>query len=226
MIRFYDDHPFLATTGLRVEPIELRHDGGPTFGFRIEASAERREPPVSVGYVADTGCWSEKMAESLIDVDLLGIEFSHDVDLQRTSRRPEFLVRRNLGDDGHLSNTQGAELLGAILKRSRSGAVRHVVLLHLSEQFTATSLTSPSGRPRKLSAPPGVDPRCTRPGKASLFRASGSLPSAARARAGLRAPETPVSGRSAVQPAPDSSRDVAGHFGWDSDQDPTAVGTI
>ena len=30
------DAPFLTSTGLRLEPIELRHDGGPTFGFRIE----------------------------------------------------------------------------------------------------------------------------------------------------------------------------------------------
>ena len=71
-IRCYDDHPFLVSNGLRLEPIELRHDGGPTFGFRIEASSERREPPVGIGYLADTGCWSESMAESLAGVDLIG----------------------------------------------------------------------------------------------------------------------------------------------------------
>ncbi len=36
---YEDDRPFLTATGLRLEPITLRHDGGPTFGFRIEASA-------------------------------------------------------------------------------------------------------------------------------------------------------------------------------------------
>ncbi len=46
LIRLYDDRPFLTSTGLRLEPIELRHDGGPTFGFRIEASAGRRQRPV------------------------------------------------------------------------------------------------------------------------------------------------------------------------------------
>ena len=54
-VRCYDDHPFLVSNGLRLEPIELKHDGGPTFGFRIEASSERREPPVAIGYLADCG---------------------------------------------------------------------------------------------------------------------------------------------------------------------------
>ena len=110
-IRCYDDHPFLVSNGLRLEPIELSHDGGPTFGFRIEASSERREPPVAIGYLADCGCWSAGMAESLADVDLLGVEFNHDVEMQKSSRRPGFLIERNLSDSGHLSNVQGAELL-------------------------------------------------------------------------------------------------------------------
>ena len=134
LIRLYDDGPFLTSTGLRLEPIELRHDGGPTFGFRIEASAGRRQRPVCIGYLADTGTWSETMVESLADVDVLGVEFNHDVALQKSSPRPEFLIERNLSDLGHLSNRQGAELVQAVLARSRDGALRHVVLLHLSEQ--------------------------------------------------------------------------------------------
>jgi len=224
LIRFYDDHPFLAMTGLRVEPIPLRHDGGPTFGFRIEASAERREPPVSLGYVADTGCWSEKMAESLVDVDLLGIEFNHDAGLQRTSRRPEFLIQRNLGDDGHLSNSQGAELLGAVLKKSRAGTIRHVVLLHLSEQCNQPDLAIRAAQ----------DALETAGWRSQVHAALQSLacpslqvsPLRARPRAGARAPQTTGATRAGRQPVPGSSRDIAGQFGWDSDPDPTAVGTI
>jgi phosphoribosyl 1,2-cyclic phosphodiesterase len=134
LIRLYDDVPFLTSTGLRLEPIELKHDGGPTYGFRIEASAARRQRPISIGYLADTGCWSQRMAESLVDVDVLGVEFNHDVALQMAAPRPEFLIERNLSDRGHLSNQQGAQLIEAVLARSGSGALRHVVLLHLSEQ--------------------------------------------------------------------------------------------
>ena len=95
---------------------------------------------VSIGYLADTGCWSERMAESLIDVDVLGVEFNHDVALQRSAPRPEFLIARNLSDEGHLSNRQGAELVQAVLARSGVGALRHVVLLHLSEQCNQPEL--------------------------------------------------------------------------------------
>jgi phosphoribosyl 1,2-cyclic phosphodiesterase len=140
LLRLYDDRPLLTSAGFRLEPIELCHDGGPTYGFRIEASAGRRERPVKIGYLADTGTWSEKMAEILTDVDVLGVEFNHDVALQKSSRRPVSLIARNLSDDGHLSNRQGAELVQAVLARSIAGALRHVVLLHLSEQCNAPEL--------------------------------------------------------------------------------------
>jgi phosphoribosyl 1,2-cyclic phosphodiesterase len=140
LIRPYDDRPFLTSSGLRLEPIELRHDGRPTYGFRIEASSGRRQRPVCIGYLADTGSWSESMAESLADVDVLGVEFNHDVALQKSSRRSPFLIARNLSDDGHLSNRQGAELVQAVLARSRDGALKHLVLLHLSEQCNQPEL--------------------------------------------------------------------------------------
>jgi phosphoribosyl 1,2-cyclic phosphodiesterase len=145
-IRCYDDHPFLVSNGLRLEPIELSHDGGPTFGFRIEASSERKEPPVAIGYLADCGCWSAAIAETLAGVDLLGVEFNHDIEMQKSSRRPGFLIERNLSDSGHLSNHQGAGLLSAVLARSDDGAPRHVVLLHLSEQCNQPELALQAAR--------------------------------------------------------------------------------
>ena len=80
LARYFDDRPFLTPGGMRVEPTTLRHDGGPTFGFRVEARADARKGrPVTVGYMADTGCWSDAMADALADVDVLGVEFNHDV---------------------------------------------------------------------------------------------------------------------------------------------------
>jgi phosphoribosyl 1,2-cyclic phosphodiesterase len=146
LVRFYDDRPFLAPTGLRIEPIELSHDGGPTFGFRIESRSKRRGSPVAVGYLADTGCWSDAMAEMLAEVDLLGVEFNHDVEMQRLSGRSPYLIARNLGDRGHLSNDQGAALIAAVLARSSKSALRHVVLLHLSQQCNLPDLALGAAR--------------------------------------------------------------------------------
>jgi phosphoribosyl 1,2-cyclic phosphodiesterase len=134
LVRHYDDRPFLTPLGFRIEPVELSHDGGPTFGFRVEGRPDRGSRPVSLGYVADTGCWSESMADAMADVDALGVEFNHDVTLQLNSGRSGHLIRRNLGDRGHLSNEQGAGLVSAVLGRSSPGSVRDVVLLHLSDQ--------------------------------------------------------------------------------------------
>ncbi len=139
LVRHYDDQPFLAPCGFRVEPIPLRHDG-PTFGFRIESVARRRTRAIGVGYLADCGSWSESMADSLADVDVLGVEFNHDVAMQKTSGRPPALIARNLGDWGHLSNRQAAGLVRSILKRSSRDRVCHLVLLHLSEQCNRPEL--------------------------------------------------------------------------------------
>jgi hypothetical protein len=60
--------------------------------------------------------------------------------MQRASGRPPALIARILGDWGHLSNVQGADFLAAVLARSRPDAVRHVVLLHLSQQCNLPKL--------------------------------------------------------------------------------------
>ena len=134
LVRHYDDRPFLTPNGMRVEAVELSHDGGPTFGFRVEARPARKARPVAVGYLADTGTWTDAVAEAMSDVAALGVEFNHDVDLQRRSGRASYLIARNLGPRGHLSNDQGANLVASVLRRSAPGSLRHVVLLHLSEQ--------------------------------------------------------------------------------------------
>jgi len=144
--RTYDDRPFLSPGGLRIEPLTLRHDGGPTFGFRVEGQSARRSRWAAVGYLADTGSWSAAMADAVADVDLLGVEFNHDVELQGRSGRSPYLIARNLGDRGHLSNAQGADFVAAVLGRSRPGTVRHLVLLHLSQQCNRPALAVAAAR--------------------------------------------------------------------------------
>jgi phosphoribosyl 1,2-cyclic phosphodiesterase len=162
LIRTYDERPFLTSTGVRIEPIRLRHDGGPTFGFRVEVSLERGQRPVCIGYLADTGSWTEAMADTMTDVQVLGVEFNHDVTMQKASGRPWVLIERNLGDQGHLSNRQGADLVEAVLSRSRNGLLRHLVLLHLSEQCNHPDLALRAALEAVRSARSGVDVHAAR----------------------------------------------------------------
>lgn len=139
LLRFFDDRPLLVAPGLWVESFTLLHSG-PTFGFRFEGRVGRRGRPSTLGYLTDTGCWDHRVVDALADVDLLGIEFNHDVEMERQSGRSPALIWRNLGDRGHLSNDQAAELLLAILDRSGPGAVNQVVMLHLSEHCNRPEL--------------------------------------------------------------------------------------
>jgi phosphoribosyl 1,2-cyclic phosphodiesterase len=215
LIKHYDERPFLTCTGLRLEPIELRHDGGPTFGFRIEAPSGPNRPPVSIGYLADSGTWSEAIAQALAGVDVLGVEFNHDVGMQRSSRRPVFLIERNLSDDGHLSNEQGAELIQAVLNYSRDHVPRHVVLLHLSEQCNQPDLALRVAADAIRAAGRSV--------KVHAARQSPPYPNlwiGARRRPARPAEIIPPSRRGARPGGrPRSSSNELGFPGWDADPD-------
>lgn len=143
LVQSYDaGRAFSPFDGVRLMPLRVSHDGGPTFGFRIDGAANGRGAPWAIGYMADLGSWDGTLAQSLADLDLLAIEFNHDVELQRASRRPDWLKARVLGDFGHLSNVQAAHLLRACLRHSAPGRLRHVVQLHLSRDCNRPELAA------------------------------------------------------------------------------------
>jgi phosphoribosyl 1,2-cyclic phosphodiesterase len=140
LVRTYDGGPELHLPGgLRCRPLALRHDGGATFGFRFERADD---PACALGYVADLGCWDRRLAEALADVDVLALEFNHDVALEYASGRQPRLIARVLGDEGHLSNAQATGLLREVLRLSTPGRVRHVIQLHLSQQCNHPKLAA------------------------------------------------------------------------------------
>ncbi|MBS0211154.1 MAG: MBL fold metallo-hydrolase [Planctomycetes bacterium] len=141
LLRTYEANtPWELTAGLQCRAFPVSHDSGPTFGFRIEGSGDLFEREWSLGYAADLGTWDMPIGAALEDVDLLALEFNHDVDLQRNSGRPSYLIERCLGEEGHLSNEQGADLLAHALERSTPGRLKHVVQLHLSRQCNDPTL--------------------------------------------------------------------------------------
>jgi len=128
------------TPGLVCRPLPLRHDGVATFGFRFEGAPDLFGSSCALGYAADLGCWDAALLESLGDVDLLALEFNHDVAMEYASGRQPRLIARVLGDDGHLSNEQAAALLREVLCRSSPGRLKHVVQLHLSRDCNRLEL--------------------------------------------------------------------------------------
>jgi len=141
LIRAYSAGRELLFCGrVRCLPLELRHDGGPTFGFRFAGPADLFGPAWSIGYAADLGSWDDDLVDALSDLDLLALEFNHDVAMQRSSGRHPQLIARVLGDHGHLSNDQGAELLRHSLQRSAKPRLQTLIQLHLSRQCNRSHL--------------------------------------------------------------------------------------
>jgi phosphoribosyl 1,2-cyclic phosphodiesterase len=147
LVRSYEEGTELyLAPNLRCRPLLLFHYGGATFGFRFDGSADPDQRPWSIGYLADLGSWTAALARAVVDVDLLALEFNHDVDLELASGRSPQLIARVLGDGGHLSNAQAAALLHEILDRSSSGRLQHLVQLHLSHDCNHVSLAAAAAR--------------------------------------------------------------------------------
>jgi phosphoribosyl 1,2-cyclic phosphodiesterase len=141
LIRHYEHGERLQLhTDCQCVPIPVQHDGTMTCGFRFEGNGW------AVGYAADLGCWTPELARQLADVDLLALEFNHDVAMQLASGRHPLLIRRVLSDWGHLSNEQGASLFAEVLRLSRPGRVQHLVQLHLSRQCNRPALAHTAAR--------------------------------------------------------------------------------
>jgi phosphoribosyl 1,2-cyclic phosphodiesterase len=140
LVHPYGDADWELTAAVRCQPLRLRHDGGVTFGFRFQGGDGTASPAWSMAYVADLGSWTPELVHALTDVDLLALEFNHDVEMEYTSGRSPQLIARVLGAEGHLSNDQAAALLLEVLRRSAPGRLRHVVQLHLSRDCNHRSL--------------------------------------------------------------------------------------
>ena len=125
---------------LSCRPFELQHDSVPTFGFRFEGGGGLFGPSWTMAYAADLGNWSAELVAALADADVLALEFNHDEHMERISGRPRDLINRVLGDFGHLSNLQAAELLSAVLSACANVQPQHLIQLHLSHECNRPTL--------------------------------------------------------------------------------------
>jgi phosphoribosyl 1,2-cyclic phosphodiesterase len=134
LARFYlPNTPFETEPGWNWFPVNISHDSSETFGFRLDIK-NAQVPCVSIGYLADLGIWNKALVEQFTDLDLLALEFNHDEDLQKNSKRPQFLIDRIMGNEGHLSNYQAVCFLDYLKSLGVSKLPKHLVQVHLSEQ--------------------------------------------------------------------------------------------
>jgi phosphoribosyl 1,2-cyclic phosphodiesterase len=145
LLRYYrEEEPLQFTGGLVCRAVPVKHDSGATFGFRFERRQSLFDAPWAMGYASDLGCWDDSVAEAFANVDVLALEFNHDEEMQKTSRRPWQLIERVLSDEGHLSNHQAAKLTAEILNRSAPNRLQSLVQLHLSRDCNRPHLARES----------------------------------------------------------------------------------
>ncbi len=158
LAREYTDGSVIELTpNLTCRPLSVSHDSVPTFGFRIDGRDGDPHPAWAIGYAADLGCGSPELIDAFAGVDVLALEYNHDELMERSSRRPKFLVDRVLGDMGHLSNKQAAELTAAVVGRSGEGFPGHLVQLHLSNECNRPELAAVAGREALVALNPATE---------------------------------------------------------------------
>lgn len=141
LLRDYEPGRLLSLSArLACWPFAVRHDSGLTCGFRLEGPPDLFGQPLTLGYAADLGSWDERVAKYLSDVDVLALEFNHDVVLQKASSRSPRTIARNLGHAGHLSNEQAADLIRHTLQQSGPERLQHIIQLHLSRECNRPAL--------------------------------------------------------------------------------------
>ncbi|QEL16871.1 MBL fold metallo-hydrolase [Limnoglobus roseus] len=140
LVRTYrDGEPLALTPQLHCLPVRVPHDSDPTFAFRFDGTDPDTGHAWSLGYASDLGHVPKSLATAFRAVDVLALEFNHDVELQRRSRRTQQLIARVLGTHGHLSNVQAAEFVQELLL-NRTTPLQALFQLHLSRECNTAPL--------------------------------------------------------------------------------------
>lgn len=124
-LRLIDDGPAPIVDDAALSPVSLPHDQSGTTGWVFERQGVR------LGLATDLGRVPPTLLDAFVELDALLLESNYDPEMQRASRRPEFLKTRIMGGRGHLSNEECVDALAAIAPRCR---LRSITLLHLSRQ--------------------------------------------------------------------------------------------
>ncbi len=108
---------------IKVYAIKSSHDAVDSRNFIIE------EGDTSIVQITDTGYIKSKYFKLLQNRDMYLLESNHDIELLTHGPYPEWLKKRILSDEGHLSNQSA----GFYLSKLIGDKTKKVMLMHLSE---------------------------------------------------------------------------------------------
>lgn len=115
---------------IRLEPFSVPHDSYDPVGFVASCGGTR------VGIVTDIGMATELVRQRLQECHAVVVESNHDERMLQDAARPWSLKQRIAGRQGHLSNTQAAELVVSVA----GVTLKAVLLAHLSSDCNEPGL--------------------------------------------------------------------------------------
>jgi len=134
---------------LWVESFPTPHDAAGSVGYAVSGEDGRLVLCTDLGWIAP------EVETAVRGCSLVVCETNHDVDWVKTGPYPYSLKQRILGDLGHLSNEDGAELAAL----AAASGTQAVVLAHLSQQNNtpACAYETVCRRLRGMGCEPGRD---------------------------------------------------------------------
>lgn len=120
-IKIYDDE--ILFDDLKIYAIKSSHDAIASRNFIIE------ENDKSIVQITDTGYIKSKYFNLLKNRDVYLLESNHDIEMLTHGPYPDWLKKRVLSDEGHLSN----QAAGFYLAKLIGDKTKKVFLMHLSE---------------------------------------------------------------------------------------------
>lgn len=129
-IEWVNCHQPFAIKDICVQPVAVPHDAREPCQY-VFAHGDRK-----LGILTDLGSLTPHVEVHYSGLDALVLEFNHDLQMLEEGPYPYQLKQRILGNYGHLSNAQAAQLL----LRIKSDKLQHLVLSHVSQQNNSKEL--------------------------------------------------------------------------------------
>ena len=116
--------------GVHITSFKSSHDAPDSRNYVFEEDGKK------ICYVTDTGYVNTKNFKYLKNLDVYLFESNHDIELLTHGPYPEWLKRRVLSDEGHLSNKASSFYLTKLI----GDKTKKIVLIHLSETNNTESV--------------------------------------------------------------------------------------
>jgi phosphoribosyl 1,2-cyclic phosphodiesterase len=129
-VRHFSAGGEIALGDVVVQTVPTPHDAADGVAFVVDDGRRR------LGVLTDLGHVFDGLADVIASLDAVFIESNYDPDMLRNGPYPPALQERIMGDHGHISNFEAAELLS----RAATERLQWACLSHLSEHNNTPEL--------------------------------------------------------------------------------------